>query len=85
MKEGEKMLNSKAWLERLRGKKHRGNVIIDRTELPEGKCEVCGAEDEELRPYGAKGEWICFDCGMKNKTATEAKMGELLFGDPPPN
>lgn len=73
-------MTNKAWKERLRGKQHRGVTIIDRTELPEGGCELCGAIDE-LRPYGPKGEWICFDCGMKDKKATNAKMGELLFGD----
>jgi hypothetical protein len=32
-----------------------------------GICQLCGKE-EELRPYGPSGEWICFDCGMKDET-----------------
>jgi hypothetical protein len=68
------------WLERLRGKQHRGATVIDRRELPEGMCQLCNAEGQEIRPYGPNGEWICFDCKMKDKSATEAKMGELLFG-----
>lgn len=68
------------WKEKLRGAPHRGGTIIDRTEVPEGKCQLCGAEGEELRPYGPNSEWICFDCGQKDVTTTEAKMDELLFG-----
>lgn len=30
------------------------------------KCELCGAE-EELRPYGPGGKWVCFSCGMKDE------------------
>ncbi|KKL27727.1 hypothetical protein LCGC14_2382230, partial [marine sediment metagenome] len=30
-------------------------------------CEWCGKE-AELRPYGPKGENVCFSCGMKDKT-----------------
>jgi hypothetical protein len=47
---------------------------------PAGKCELCGVV-EETRPYGPNGEQICFDCGMKNKAATDRKMGVILFGD----
>lgn len=35
-------------------------------------CKLCG-KFEETRPYGPKGEEICFDCGMKDEPAT-AKM-----------
>ncbi len=36
-------------------------------------CAYCGA-NEETRPYGPRGERICFDCAMKpdNKSTTEA-------------
>ena len=27
-------------------------------------CYVCDKIEVELRPYGPKGEWICFDCAM---------------------
>jgi len=48
-----------------------------RTEDWEGKCQLCGNEDE-LRPYGLKGENICFGCGMKNKEATEKVFDNML-------
>ena len=34
-----------------------------------GICEYCKKEDD-LRPYGAKGEFICFSCGMKDEETT---------------
>jgi len=40
-----------------------GNVIVLEQE-PNGRCEFCGAS-EELRPYGPKGENVCFDCEEK--------------------
>lgn len=71
------------WKNKLKGKEIApGIMVIDRTELPEGSCQLCGAEGEELRPYGANGEWICFDCGQKDKKTTEERMANLLFGDP---
>ncbi len=30
------------------------------------KCELCG-KIAETRPYGPKGERVCFDCGMKDE------------------
>lgn len=43
-------------------------------------CELCGAKDEELRPYGPNGENICYDCGMKNRETTDKKFSEFLDG-----
>ncbi len=57
---------------------------MDRRDVPEGGCELCGKPDE-LRPYGPKGEWICFDCGMKDKTTTNARLSNVVFGDPLPD
>ena len=40
-------------------------------------CAYCGATKEsdgsniDLRPYGKKGVWICFDCGMKPENQAE--------------
>jgi len=42
-------------------------------------CQLCG-KHAELRPYGANGEWICFECGMKDETTTEAQFYKLLDG-----
>jgi hypothetical protein len=61
--------------------KRIGNLIIIEPE-PDDVCELCGKTDE-LRPYGPKGENICYDCGMKNKDVTELMMDERLFGDGP--
>lgn len=47
------------------------------TDTAAAKCELCGNVDE-LRPYGPRGENICFDCGMKNKPATERAFGAIL-------
>jgi phage/plasmid primase-like uncharacterized protein len=33
---------------------------------PIAKCSACGKE-EELRPYGKDGAWVCFECAMKDE------------------
>ena len=43
-----------------------GPVII-RASRPQG-CDLCG-KVAELRPYGPHGEWVCFECGMKDEEA----------------
>lgn len=59
---------------------HRiGNVTIICPTDPE-KCQLCG-ETAECRPYGPKGERICFDCGQKDPQTTERQMNRVLFGD----
>jgi hypothetical protein len=40
-------------------------------------CQSCG-KDDELRPYGPNGEWICFDCGMRDETTTKGRFGAIL-------
>jgi hypothetical protein len=32
------------------------------------QCDLCG-KIAELRPYGPKGEMVCFECGMKDEPA----------------
>jgi hypothetical protein len=44
------------------------------------QCDLCG-KIEELRPYGPKGEMVCFDCGMKDKEAARKPFGIHVFGD----
>jgi len=56
----------------------RSRGIISEEE--EQECELCGAF-EECRPYGPKGEQVCFECGMKNKETTNRKMAEYIFGE----
>ena len=41
-------------------------------------CELCG-KLEELRPYGPKGENICFDCGMQDEKPTREKFRKIVF------
>ncbi len=52
-------------------------IICDQ---PDGKCELCG-KTADVRPYGPRGENICFECGMKDKATTERQMGRVLFGE----
>lgn len=60
--------------------KRVGNTIIIEPEQPQ-QCDQCGKIDE-LRPYGPNGSMICFDCGMKDKEGTIARMNHVLFDNP---
>lgn len=72
-------MDKEKWLERLKAQHIGNDVVIDRTEVPTGKCEMCG-ENEELRPYGPKGEWVCFDCAMKDEEAAKRQLRRIVFG-----
>ena len=48
-------------------------------EEPDRRCELCGKVDE-CRPYGPKGEWVCFDCAMKNEAAANRGVNKYIFG-----
>lgn len=26
------------------------------------RCHYCGTQESELRPYGPRGTWVCFEC-----------------------
>lgn len=41
------------------------------------QCDLCG-KIAELRPYGPKGECICYECGMKNEEETQRQFGKIL-------
>lgn len=43
-------------------------------------CELCG-KVEECRPYGPKGEWVCYDCAMKDKEAAKRGMNKYIYGE----
>ena len=59
---------------------HRiGNVTV-LCETDPDKCELCGKVDE-LRPYGPRGERICFDCAQKNPEAAKRQMVRVLFSE----
>ena len=53
-----------------------GNEIVIEPE-PDRECEPCGVT-AECRPYGPKGEQICYDCSMKDKAGTEQRFLELM-------
>lgn len=56
-----------------------GSVAV--TEVGDSsKCNLCGRV-AELRPYGPRGENICFTCGMNAKTTTERQMKRVLFNE----
>ena len=46
-------------------------------------CQLCG-KYAELRPYGPKGENICFECGMKDEKNTKLKFREYVLGEKNP-
>lgn len=41
------------------------------------RCAMCDRV-RELRPYGPKGEHVCFTCGMKDVTACEKGANRLM-------
>lgn len=53
-----------------------GAVIIDRIDPFIRKCSDCGSEDD-CRPYGKDGTWVCFDCGMKDEEEAKRQMANL--------
>lgn len=54
-------------------------TVMDRRTLPYGTCELCGAADKELRPYGPNGERICFECGMRDEEMTGRRFMQTVF------
>jgi hypothetical protein len=44
------------------------------------RCELCG-EIEECRPYGPKGEQVCFNCGHKDQSAMERGFRRHVLGE----
>jgi hypothetical protein len=45
-----------------------------------GTCELCG-KVAELRPYGPRGERICFECGMKDPETTKRQFRRYVLGE----
>lgn len=54
-------------------------TAIDFSQCPDN-CELCGSEDE-LRPYGDGGKWICFECMLKDEETVEKNFGRILNGN----
>jgi len=53
-----------------------GNTLVIEAEPP-AKCELCD-KVAELRPYGPKGENICFACGKKDLQAAAKAFAKRL-------
>jgi hypothetical protein len=49
-------------------------------------CAFCGKVADpkkpyiDLRPYGPRGEWICWACGQKDPQTTQRQMKRVEFG-----
>ena len=56
-----------------------GNLTVLVAE-PDRCCAFCHAFTE-CRPYGPKGEQICFDCAMKDEATTKRMMRKHLYGE----
>lgn len=56
--------------------KRIGNIVVIETTKP-AKCDLCGKKDE-LRPYGPKGENVCYSCGQKDPAALKRAMNKLF-------
>lgn len=44
-------------------------------------CHYCGTTDDDLRPYGPRGSWVCFPCATatpERNTAAQRAFGALL-------
>jgi len=59
-----------------------GDVLVIGPEPPK-KCQLCG-KTAETRPYGPKGEDVCFECGMKDEPAAERAFAKRLGVEPTP-
>jgi len=56
--------------------RRKGRALFIEPEAPQ-TCELCGAQ-EECRPYGPKGEQVCFGCGMKDEAAAKRALGRRI-------
>lgn len=43
-------------------------------------CELC-SKTAELRPYGPKGERVCFECGMQDEAAMKRGFAKYVLGE----
>ena len=57
------------------------HIVVLKKENPQ-QCDMCGQIDE-LRPYGPKGEDVCFDCAKKNPKAMARQFKKRLSGQAP--
>ena len=76
---------SNAWIVCTGGRSHRGRAkkmsgrgYISAEE--DSRCELCG-KIAETRPYGPKGERVCFECGMKDEQAAKRQFLARVLGE----
>lgn len=43
-----------------------------------GECHYCGTSEEELRPYGPGGSYICFPCIEDSPERNEAAVANFV-------
>lgn len=53
----------------------KGYIAVEKPQ----QCDFCG-KIAELRPYGPKGECVCFECGMKNEEAAHKQFVKHVLG-----
>lgn len=51
-------------------------IVVLKASKPQG-CDLCG-KVAELRPYGPKGEHVCFECGMKDEEAAKRAFDKRM-------
>ena len=54
----------------------KGFIAVEEKDL----CEFCKRK-EELRPYGPKGERVCFECAMKDEEAAGHQFSHHVLGE----
>lgn len=59
--------------------KRVGKVVMIEQTGP-SHCSDCGKEDE-LRPYGKNGAWVCFTCGMKDEEEAQRQFEKVFNGE----
>ena len=57
-----------------------GDKIILLEQEAKAMCDIC-RKVAELRPYGPRGENVCFSCGMKDEAAVIRAFEQRLSGD----
>jgi hypothetical protein len=56
-----------------------GKIVVIADE-PDKTCELCG-KVADCRPYGPRGEQVCFECGMKDEAAAKRQFKRIILGD----
>jgi hypothetical protein len=60
-------------------RKGKPDIVVSSAE-EHVRCKLC-EKIAECRPYGPRGEQICYQCAMKDPAGTERQMARVLFGE----